>query len=279
MIKFALIALMIISSSLPARGERLWLVVGASSHSAAEIARKSRLLAINAPDSLVVQTGDCGDKKNIYAWVAEAAASPEAAQTALARVRTTAKSAYIKRCDVKPATLLALRMTVVDPSIADVPETAVNWTEKDRVSSVHHLPDGRSIVIARYFSPEMDDPLEGRRERVILTGGKQKTAILEENCPSSGLIATFRGKVAFHCVRGEAGVHLIHNVSVFGKNGEKLTEIKGCRNPGWSGESVIECDQESVDSDGQLSLKRKQIRVYLHQKRNEHQMGKEQRKP
>lgn len=257
MIKVALVALMIFGSSLPARGERLWLVVGASSHSAAEIARKSRLLTIHAPDSLVVQTGDCGDKKNIYAWVAEAAASPKGAQTTLSRIRAVAKGAYIKRCDVKPATLLALRMTAVDSSIANVPETAVNWAEKDRVSSVHPLPDGRSIIIARYFSPVMDDPLEGRRERVILAEPPDKRMVLEENCPDPGRVVTLHGRIAFHCVREEAAEHLIHNVTVIGKAGEKLAEIKRCRNPEWSDEFVIECEEESVGPDGKLRLKSK----------------------
>lgn len=262
MIKAVFIALMIISSSLPARGERLWLVVGASSHSAAEIARKSKLLAIHAPDSLVVQTGDCGDKKNIYAWVAEAAASHEAAQTTLAHLRTVAKGAYIKRCDVKPGTLLALRMTAVDPSVANVPSTAVNWAEKDRISSAHPLPDGRSIIIARYFTPEMDDPLEGRRERVILAS-PDKRIVLEEHCPNPGRIATLHGRIAFHCVREEAADHLIHNVTVFDKTGEKLAEIKRCRNPEWSDEFAIKCEEESVDSDGQLRLKIRRTAVRI----------------
>ncbi len=263
MIKAVFIAIMVFGSTLPAWGERLWLVVGASSHSAAEIARKGKLLALHAPDSLVVQTRDCGDKKNIYAWVAETAASPEAAQTTLGSVRTVAKGAYIKRCDVKPATLLALRMTVVDPSIANVPETAVNWAERDRVSSVHPLPDGRSIIIARYFTPVMDDPLEGRRERVILAESPEKRMVLEEHCPNPGRMATRHGRIAFHCVREEAADHLIHNVAVFGKTGEKLAEIERCRNPKWSDELVIECEEESVDPDGQLSLRLKRTEVSL----------------
>lgn len=261
MIKVALVALMLLGSTQSARGERLWLVVGASSLSAAEIALKSRLLAIHAPDSLVVQTGDCGDRRNIYAWVAEAAASPEAAQTALTRLRSHAKDAYIKRCDVKPATLLALRITAVDSSIANVPESAVNWAEKDRVSSVHPLPDGRSIIIARYFSPVMDDPLEGRRERVILAESRGKRMVLEENCPDPGRMATLHGRIAFHCVREEAAGHLIHNVSVFDKTGEKLAEIEKCRHPEWSGEFVIKCEEESVGPDGQLGLRLKHVGV------------------
>ncbi|RNC67172.1 MAG: hypothetical protein ED859_15835 [Desulfuromonadales bacterium] len=255
MIKTAVIAVLVFSAALPARAERLWLVIGASDPSAAALARKTKTLALDTPDSLVVQTSDCGDKKNFYAWVAEAATSPEAAHAALRRVRTAARDAYVKRCDTQPGTLLALRITAVDASIADVPETAVNWQENDRISTVRPLPDGRAIVIARYFAKVKDDPLEGRRERVILAESSDKRRVLEENCPSPGRVAMRHGRVAFHCVREEAADNLIHNVVVFDTTGEKLAEIKRCRNPKWLNELVIECEEESVGPDGQLKLR------------------------
>jgi hypothetical protein len=92
-----------------------------------------------------------------------------------------------------------------------------------------------------------------------------KRTILEENCPNPGRMATLHGRIAFHCVREEAADHLIHNVSVFSKAGEKLAEIKRCRNPEWSDEFVIKCDEESVGPDGQLRLKVKLTEVGLPQ--------------
>lgn len=112
--------------------------------------------------------------------VAEIATSDKAGQDALARVRTTVKDAYVKRCDVKPGSLLALRITAIDRSIADVPEDAVNWQDEDRISSTQPLPDGRVLVIARYYVNVSDDPLEGRRERVIQDQGVR---VVEINAP------------------------------------------------------------------------------------------------
>ena len=72
-----LINLLVIA--LPAKADRLWLVVGASDLSAAGISQKAKPLALAAPNSLIIQTKDCGDNKNVFAWAAEIATSANAA--------------------------------------------------------------------------------------------------------------------------------------------------------------------------------------------------------
>ncbi|WP_306532804.1 hypothetical protein [Geobacter sp.] len=259
MIRAVIAAALIFGMSLPAWGERLWLVVGASDPTAAGIARKARALAYTSSDGLVVRTGDCGDTRNIFAWVPDVATSAKAARAALSRMRATAKEAYLKRCDARPGTLLALRMTAVDPSIAHVPESAVNWEEQDRISTAHPLPDGRSIVIVRSYSPAADDPLEGKRERVILASPTGNRTVLEENCIAPGPVATERGRLAFHCAREQAGDHLFHDVVVFDRSGGKRAEIRHCRDPKWRDVHVIECREESVGPDGALTLRAKRM--------------------
>lgn len=259
MIRAAIATALIFGMSFPAWGERLWLVVGASDPTAAGIARKAKALADTSSDGLVVRTGDCGDTRSIFAWVPELATSPEDARAALSRVRATAKDAYLKRCDARPGTLLALRMTAVNPSIADVPESAVNWEEQDRISTVRPLPDGRSIVIVRSYSPAADDPLEGKRERVILADHSGSRKVLEENCIDPGPVAARQGRIAFHCAREQAGDHLFHDVVVFDKSGEKRAEIRRCRDPKWRGGNTVECREESVGPDGALTLRAKRI--------------------
>lgn len=259
MIRAVIAAALIFGMSFPAWGERLWLVVGASDPTAAGIARKAKALAGTSSGSFVVRTGDCGDTRSTFAWVPELATSPEAARAALSRVRATARDAYLKRCDARPQTLLALRMTAVAPSIADVPESAVNWEEQDRISIARPLPDGRSIVIVRSYSPAPDDPLEGKRERVILADPSGSRKVLEENCIDPGPVATEKGCITFHCAREQAGDHLFHDVVVFDRSGEKRTEIRHCRDPKWRGGHVIECREESVGPDGALTLRAKRI--------------------
>jgi len=238
--------------------EHLWLLVGASDSQPAGIARKAKALARAQSGGLVIQTKDCGDKKNVFAWVAEIANSAEEAQAALPHAQSAVKDAYVKRCDVVPRSLLALRFPAVDPSIADVPDTVVNWEDEDRTSSTVPLTDGRVVVIARYFVHEADDPLEGRRERVVLAGGTDKR-VLVNDCPSPDGFTANRGRVAFACAREQAGDELLHSVLVFGTAGDKVADIPHCRKPRWSGGATVVCDEESVNAQGRLKLRAKRI--------------------
>lgn len=267
MVRYLYLAgLFLFVSAFPVNAESLWLVVGASDLSATEIASKAKPLFARNPNSLIIQTNDCGDKRNVFAWVAEIAPSADAAQGALARTRASLKDAYVKRCDVKPGSLLALRVAAIDKSIVDVPSDAVNWQEEDRVSSAQPLSDGRALVVVRYYVNAPEDPLEGRRERVILADTAGKRTTLEENCISPGRAVADHGRIAFHCVREEAGDSLLHSVLVFKGTGEKLTEIQHCRNPKWSNEKTIDCEAETVGSDGKLKLNEKRTDLTIKMK-------------
>ena len=256
-----LVVLTIFGFVLPASAERLWLVIGASDGSPAGIAQKGKALAPLSSHGFVVQTSDCGDKKNIFAWVAEAASSAEAGQSGLSRLREKVKDAHVKRCDVKPRTLLASRVSAVDESIAEVPRDAVNWMDKDRVSSIHSHVDGRAIVIIRHFVNEKEDPLEGRRERVVVVDMTGKRLTLEENCVNPGAVAVQQGRIAFDCAREQAGDHLLHNVVAFGVTGKKIAEIEHCLKPRWLGIQTIVCDTEVVGPDGRLKLHPKRTQL------------------
>jgi hypothetical protein len=238
----------------PAHAERVWLVVAASSSSPAAIAEKSRALAAAVPNGLVVDMRDCGHHRAPFVVVAQVAASPEAARAALAHVRGIVRDAYVKRCDVKPQTLLAVRMSAVDPSIAHVPATAVNWTDRDRVSSAQPLPGGRTLVIARSFAAGADGLLEGRRTQVVLADSPTRRLLLEGDCVDPGGIVARRGQVAFHCAREQAGDHVLHAVVVFDAAGRKIGQVDRCRAPTWIANGALRCEAESVGPDGRLRL-------------------------
>src|SRR5204863_2438243 len=96
------------SQASAAASERVWLVVGASETTPAAIVHKAqRLASAGAPKGgLVFQSKDCGDKKAGFGWAGAIASSADAANEELARLRTTVKDAFIKRCDVRPKSLL-----------------------------------------------------------------------------------------------------------------------------------------------------------------------------
>lgn len=193
----------------------------------------------------------------MFAWAAVLATSAEAAQAALTSVRRVAPDAYVKRCDVKPGSMLALRIDTIDASIAAIPAAAVNWREKDRISTLQSLADGRSLLITRYFADDPNDPLEGRRERVSLIDAAGSRKVLQEQCMDAGHASSQHGNLIFQCAREQAGVQLLHSVLAFDAAGRKLVEMERCRNPRWQAERVIACDEENVDADGRLNLRSK----------------------
>jgi hypothetical protein len=254
-----LLILLMLGSALPASAERVWMVIGASDPTAAGIARKAH--GLSGGEALIVQTRDCGDKEKLFAWAASIEPTSESARAKLSKVRETAPDAYLKSCEVRPGSLLSYRITAVDPSIAEVPGSAVNWEEKARITTIKALSAGRALVIVRYFEQGANDPLEGRRERVMLADPSRKLKQLERNCISAGKIQERDGYVALQCAREQAANDLLHSVVVFDGEGNRVKEVKRCRNPEFRGAKVLQCDAESIASDGITKLKR--VTVHL----------------
>ncbi len=241
--------------------EQLQLVIAASSSAPAGIAEKAKQLSAQFKDGLVIQTSDCGDERNVYAFVSGMEKSREAAQSILASTRALIADAYIKACKVKPDSLLAFRISAVDPSIADVPSDAVNWSDDDRVSTASSLPDGRTLILVRYYAKAADYPLEGRRERVVLAQAPGKTAVLDEQCLRAGKAVVQAGRIAFDCATEQAGDQLLHVVKAFEESGNKLTEVQHCRNPRWENKNLLQCEGEAVGADGKLVLTPRQTQI------------------
>lgn len=237
--------------------ERVWLVIMASNPSAQGIGQSAKAVSRTLPPHLVIQTRDCGAHDNVFA-LAALAGSADAASALLSRVKPSVADAYVKRCDVVPRSLLALRTSVIDASIYDVPEAAVNWDEAARISASIPLSDGRTLIVQRYFVNDPEDPLEGRRERVLLPQGSTWQP-LQDDCPSAGSFSARAGRIAFQCAREQAGDALLHDVVVVAPDGRALATVPHCRAPRWLSADRIACDAETVGADGQLVLRAKPI--------------------
>lgn len=258
MIRAALIALLLgIAAS--ARAETWWLVIGASDPSPVGIARQLKFLSERFPGGFLIQTGDCGHPDNLFAWAIDARRSAEAAQEALSLLSVLWGGAYVMRCDVKPDTLLAWGISPVDETIADVPANAASWTDRNRVSLAHPLPDGRTIIVVRSFDPHRNRPLEGKRERVLLGPAFGDPLLLDEDCADAGGFSVQDGLVAFHCGREFVAGHLLHAVTVFDRHGKRRAEFNRCRDPYWSGDHVLVCQEEAITPEGDLKPRTKRI--------------------
>ena len=237
----------------------LWLVVGASDPSPAGIAHAAKRLAPKSSGALTFQTADCGEKRNVFGVALETVESQDLAKAAVERWRGVVKDVYIKRCAVVPGSLLALRFPVVAPSIADVPDDAVNWDDSDRVSTAVRLSDDRELVAERFFVSDPEDSLEGRRVRLRFAGGTAKGKVLSDDCASPEQFAVRDGLLAFQCAGAEAGDQLLHTVLVYDSSGNQLAKIESCRKPSFPDASTAACSEESVDAKGRLKLRPKRV--------------------
>ena len=257
----AMVGLVLPLLALPASAEQLWLVIAASASSPAVIANDAARLTPDWPHGLVVQTDDCREAKHMYVFAVAAAPTLEAAQAAQRSASHTVPDAYIKRCNVKAGSLLSVRANAVDPSIAAVPKDAVNWDDADRVSQAWRLPDGQVLLAERHYAKVADDPLEGRRVRVLLAQGVQHKRELREHCFGIQGVVPATGRVAFDCMTEQAADHVLHTTFAYDSLGVQLAEIVHCRSPSFRGHDILECQKETIDPAGKLSLSTTRIRL------------------
>jgi len=244
-----------------APGER-FLVIGASDASPASIARQAQALAeggVATGDGpgLVFSTADCGDRSPVFAWAAAAADSAAAAQAVLARLRPRVPDAYVKRCALKPGSLLALGLPAVDASIASVPQDAVNWSDSDRISNV--LPwavpgSGARLVLQRHHLALPDDPLEGRRTRVLMAQPGAAPIPLLDDCVGAQGALLSSGWLALTCESEQAADQVLHKVHVFTSAGVAVARVPHCRLPRLAAADTLQCQAETVDALGRMRL-------------------------
>jgi hypothetical protein len=252
--RYTALIVLILLHAVCAYAEEVWLVIGASDPTPEGIAKKWKRCGTSS--GITVQSSDCGDSKNVFAWVPKIETSAEAARQSLKAVKSSLQDAYIKRCRIRPDSLLSFRENAVDLSIADVPSTAVTWDYADRVTTVQPLSGPWHIIISRYYDgSSIEDPLEGRRERVILVG-KERARHTLEPCMTPENFAVGEGTFAYQCTVGQAGDELLHKVVVYTMAGGKSREVMHCRNPQFPNGKTVACEIEEVNAEGILRLQR-----------------------
>jgi hypothetical protein len=253
---------LLVCHEVAAHAEKVWLLVGTSSASAEGIARAAKPLAARWAGGLIFHTAECGDKRDMFGWAYRVAESSDDAKAALAAAREIAKGSYVKPCEVAPRSLLALRVPVVDASIANVPaNVADDWEDGDRVSSAVPLANGRTLVIKRVFKAAyLEDPAQGKDQGVWLAEGGGKLKALAESCSPAEAFTVRDGKLAFQCGDSIAADELLHKVLVF--DGDKqVAAVSSCQKPRWTAPTALVCSSESVDHDGNVKLRPKTISV------------------
>lgn len=235
-----------------------WLVIGASANTPGVIAHKAAALADAAPGGgLIASSADCGDRQPQFVWIAAVADSQSAADAALAALRERVPGARVRRCTPRPGSLLALGVPAVDASIAHVPADAVNWRDADRVSGVLALRgpgEPAALVLQRVYVATPDDPLEGRRTRVLLQRAGAAPKVLLEDCGGARDAVRSALWIALACDSEQAADHVLHTVHAFSADGVEVLTVPRCREPRITGPATLQCRAEAVDAQGRLRL-------------------------
>ena len=257
MIRAVFLVALLTAAAPPTQAETLWLVIGVADTSPTQIAGAGRPFYELFPRGFVARTSDCGDSSDFFIWVATASRSLHVAEEALSRLRDVADSAYLRRCDVKPGSLLAAQVSAVEDSLANVPTAAQGWRDQSFVSSAHRLPDGDLVFVQPYFVDDEYSELYGWRERV----GPDLTYPLEVDCKDAGGFAARDTRLALHCGQEWVAEQLLHAVIVYDEHGRQLDYVEHCRDPVWTGDQTIACNAERVTFEGAIALEEKQFHL------------------
>ena len=233
-----------------------WLVIAGSNRSVSPALNVKKKLERKWPSVSIIASNDCQAlAPDLFLTVAGITSDRASAETALVRLKMDISDAYVRECRPKDETMLMFGLPVVDASIEQVPVDAVNWSDKDRLSTVVKLPQKGYLWIRHRYVADPNDAREGRRQSVLFFDEKpDKTIELKADCPDPH--AQQRGQwITFDCAREVAGDNLLHETVVVDlTSGKSIYGVRRCRNPQFVSDSEITCQIERVNADGQLSL-------------------------
>lgn len=239
-----------------------WLVIAASHPNLQPALQMKEELQAHWPQVAIVASDDCSNlKPGLFLAVVRATTQREAAQEPLASLKSEVSDAYVRECQVKPDSRVALDTPLVDPSIEKVPRDAVNWSDQDRVSSVQKLAGGGYLWIRRWYDPAPEDPREGRRQAVaFFDSARDRAILLESDCTDPK--GDRQGQwMALSCARETAADQLLHETRVYDlMTGKSASSTNHCRNPRLISATAVSCQSEEVDATGTLRLAPKTVR-------------------
>jgi hypothetical protein len=234
---------------------RRWLVVAATRTTVVAAIDAARELSRRWPDAHLVASSDCEALKPGLFLVAVAVDSDRTrADAALQRVKAAIPDAYVRECRPTVASTMAAGVPLIDPSIQRVPADAVNWSDADRTSAVVPLDHG-FVWLKRWYAADPNDPLEGRRESVlIVTDRPDRAKELKSRCTDAAAVPNGRW-IAITCVTGTAADNVLHETTVFDLvTGQELKTVPRCSDPAFDSDTSIRCGMEAVGPDGTLRV-------------------------
>ena len=241
-----------------------WLLVAGSSRTVSAALQVNKKIAVKWPHVTIVASDDCqGLKPGLFLTVAETSKDRPSAEDTLPKLKVDVPDSYVRECRPKSDTMLSLGLPLVDPTIEHVPSDAVNWSDRDRISSVIKLPTSGYLWIRRWYLADPNDPREGRRESLLFFAQNPHSPIeLQADC-AAPYARQLSHWLALSCERGVAADNLLHETVVLDTaSGKAVYSVQHCRKPEFISDSEITCEDEKVNAEGQLALKTKRLQFH-----------------
>ncbi len=236
--------------------------MAASNASVSSIAKAAETLRVAWPSVTVVASSDCSNLRPGLFLEAVPAGDERERPAVLAKLRAQVKDAYLRECRAKPHSRVLLGLPAVDPSIAQVPASAVNWTDMDRISTVHRLAAGGYVWVRRRYDPKPEDPREGRREEVWFFESSAESARQIDGDCTDPAFARRGPLLALSCAREAAADQLLHTTMAYRIGQAKpLRSVPRCRAPRFLSEREFTCQEESMTNAGEIRFTPKRVRV------------------
>jgi len=238
-----------------------WLVVADSGPTLGSISQAAEKLGTKWPQATIIASGDCdGFTRGLYLVAVVAQTRKEALDASL-KLKSENTDAYVRECRPRSDSRVALGVPLVDSSIEKVPKDAVNWTDRDRISTVVRLTGGGHLWFRRWYKPDREDPREGRRDSILFFTAQPDSAVqLESDCTDPSFAQRDEWLV-LSCAREVAADNLFHETKVYElDSGKAIFSTERCRNPEFISSTGLACQAEQVNKDGNLRLSAKQVR-------------------
>ena len=237
-----------------------WFVIGGSNSDIPGALQVQHKVLPTRPEATIVASEDCeGLRPGLFLTVV-AAADRASALASLQRLRTQVPDAYVRECRPKPDGRIMLGIPLLDVSIDRVPGDVVNWTDRDRISTVQPLSAGGYLWVRRSYEAIPDDVREGRRQAVLFFASDPGQAWLVEADCVDPQFARLGDWLALSCAKETAAEQLLHTTRVFSIAGRAaVRSVRRCRKPEIVSATELSCQAETVDSSGELHLTQNRV--------------------
>ncbi len=177
---------------------------------------------------------------------------------ALSTAKKKVPDSYLRECHVVSGTTLAYGLPTFDSSIQKLPESVINWSYTDTVSSVFNVDDGHAIYVQKIFNGDVENEAEGRQTRLNLFNVKTgKTSLMMDQCWDFSGLKVNGDFLTFQCMTAMAGNQYIHTSYVYDQGDSKMVFQKEyCQQPDIAQVKQLKCLHESINDKGELELEK-----------------------